>query len=123
MGFLFTRVEYLEASVGVSSKKNIVVPQLLQWHMKDFTYAIEYLKEWIYSELPKPGSLKPMDHGHVMFQEKKSKAHIAKMVEIQTYMATNFVIYCHCKCYISCRIEEYNVYTNTFMINGVIQNN
>ncbi|KAL0740163.1 hypothetical protein Bca4012_081676 [Brassica carinata] len=76
------RVEYLEASVGVSSKKKIIVPQLLQWHMKDFADDIESLLEWIYSQLPRSGSLKAM----VMeCLKRKVKVPLAKMVEIQTY--------------------------------------
>ncbi|WZY90759.1 hypothetical protein YC2023_047494 [Brassica napus] len=76
------RVEYLEASVGVSSKKKIIVPQLLQWHMKDFADDIESLLEWIYSQLPRSGSLKAM----VMeCLKRKAKVPLAKMVEIQTY--------------------------------------
>ncbi|XP_020884842.1 uncharacterized protein LOC9315878 isoform X1 [Arabidopsis lyrata subsp. lyrata] len=76
------RVEYLEASVGVSSKKKIVVPQLLQWHMKDFADDIESLLEWIYSHLPRSGNLK----GMIMeCLKRKAKVPLAKMVEIQTY--------------------------------------
>ena len=76
------RVEYLEASVGVSSKIKIIVPQLLQWHMKDFADDIESLLEWIYSQLPRSGSLKAM----VMeCLKRKAKVPLAKMVEIQTY--------------------------------------
>ncbi|KFK36857.1 hypothetical protein AALP_AA4G180700 [Arabis alpina] len=76
------RVEYLEASIGVSSKKKIVVPQLLQWHMKDFADDIESLLEWIYSQLPRSGNLK----GMVMeCLKRKAKVPLAKMVEIQTY--------------------------------------
>ncbi|KAE8648555.1 hypothetical protein Csa_009247, partial [Cucumis sativus] len=30
------KVEYLEPSVEMTSKKKIMVPKLLQWHMKDF---------------------------------------------------------------------------------------
>ncbi|CAN8317329.1 unnamed protein product [Cochlearia groenlandica] len=76
------RVEYLEASIGVSSKKKIVVPQLLQWHMKDFADDIESLLEWIYSQLPRSGNLKAM----VMeCLKRKSKVPFVKMVEIQTY--------------------------------------
>ncbi|VVB02754.1 unnamed protein product [Arabis nemorensis] len=76
------RVEYLEASIGVSSKKKIVVPQLLQWHMKDFADDIESLLEWIYSQLPRSGNLK----GMVMeCLKRKTKVPLAKMVEIQTY--------------------------------------
>ena len=52
------KVEYLEASVGVTSKKRIMLPKLLQWHMRDFADDIDSLLEWIYSQLPQSGSLK-----------------------------------------------------------------
>ncbi|KAL2539938.1 hypothetical protein Adt_00916 [Abeliophyllum distichum] len=46
------KVEYLEASVGITSKKKILVPKLMQWHMKDFADDMDSLLEWIYSQLP-----------------------------------------------------------------------
>ncbi|KAK9061546.1 hypothetical protein SSX86_018728 [Deinandra increscens subsp. villosa] len=52
------RLEYLDAAVGVISKKKIMVPKLLHWHMKDFADDMESLLEWIYSELPQSRSLK-----------------------------------------------------------------
>ncbi|XP_010554611.1 PREDICTED: uncharacterized protein LOC104824281 isoform X2 [Tarenaya hassleriana] len=76
------RVEYLEASVGVSSKKRIVIPQLLQWNMKDFADDMESLLEWIYSQLPRSGSLKGM---MMECLKRKAKTPLTKMVEIQTY--------------------------------------
>lgn len=76
------KVEYLEASVGVTSKKRIVVPKLLQWHMRDFADDMESLLEWIYSQLPRSGSLKRLimeclDGG--------TKSPINKMVEVQPH--------------------------------------
>ncbi|KAJ8765860.1 hypothetical protein K2173_020376 [Erythroxylum novogranatense] len=74
------KVEYLEASVGVTSKRKIVVPKLLQWNMRDFADDMESMLEWIYSQLPRSGSLK-----RLMMEcfngEKKSR----KLVEIQPY--------------------------------------
>lgn len=52
------KMEYLEASVGVTSKKKIMVPKLMQWHMKDFADDMESLVEWMYSQLPSSCSLK-----------------------------------------------------------------
>ncbi|KAL8143303.1 hypothetical protein V2J09_016335 [Rumex salicifolius] len=47
------KVEYLEAWVGVRrSKKKIVLPKLVRWHMRDFADDLESLVEWIYSQLP-----------------------------------------------------------------------
>ncbi|GMY08506.1 hypothetical protein FCV25MIE_03745 [Fagus crenata] len=76
------KVEYLEASVGVTSKRKIVVPKLLQWHMRDFADDMESLLEWIYSQLPRSGSLK-----RVMMEclNGETRSPITKMVEIQPY--------------------------------------
>ncbi|KAL3838412.1 hypothetical protein ACJIZ3_023003 [Penstemon smallii] len=52
------KVEYLEASVGITSKKKILVPKLMHWHMKDFADDMGSLLEWIYSQLPYTSSLK-----------------------------------------------------------------
>ncbi|KAL7214864.1 hypothetical protein ACSBR1_027111 [Camellia fascicularis] len=74
------KVEYLEASVGVTSKKKIVVPKLLQWHMRDFADDMQSLLEWIYSELPHSGSLKRLIMECLIGE---TKSPIAKMAEIQ----------------------------------------
>ncbi|XP_057978976.1 uncharacterized protein LOC131165321 isoform X2 [Malania oleifera] len=76
------KVEYLEASVGVTSKKKILVPKLLQWHMHDFADGMESLLEWIYSQLPHSGSLKRL---MVECLNGGIKSSISKMVEIQPY--------------------------------------
>lgn len=76
------RLEYLEASVGVTSKKKILVPKLLQWHMRDFADDMESLLEWIYSQLPQSGSVKRLV-GECLNGETKSP--LAKKVEIQPY--------------------------------------
>ncbi|KAI3985137.1 hypothetical protein MKX01_027223 [Papaver californicum] len=52
------KTEYLEASIGVTNKKRIVVPKLLLWYMQDFADDMESLLEWIYSQLPQSGPLK-----------------------------------------------------------------
>ncbi|CAI9273609.1 unnamed protein product [Lactuca saligna] len=80
------RVEYLEASVGVVSKKKmIMIPKLLQWHIKDFADDMESLLEWIYSELPQSGtgSLKRLIMECLNGETKSSPA---KMIEIQPYV-------------------------------------
>ncbi|KAF3433696.1 hypothetical protein FNV43_RR24799 [Rhamnella rubrinervis] len=78
------KVEYLEASVGVTSKKKIVVPKLLQWHMSDFADDMESLVEWIYSQLPRSGSLKRLMM-ECLNGEIKSPRN--KMVEVQPYQS------------------------------------
>ncbi|KAK4579177.1 hypothetical protein RGQ29_029021 [Quercus rubra] len=76
------RVEYLEASVGVTSKRKIIVPKLLQWHMRDFADDMESLLEWIYSQLPRSGSLKRLMMECLNGETRSPRT---KMVEIQPY--------------------------------------
>uniref|UniRef100_A0A803P1J4 DUF547 domain-containing protein n=1 Tax=Cannabis sativa TaxID=3483 RepID=A0A803P1J4_CANSA len=76
------KVEYLEASVGITSRKKIIVPKLLEWYMSDFADDMESLLEWIYSQLPRCGSLK-----RLMMEclNGETKSPINKMVEVQPY--------------------------------------
>ncbi|KAB2631841.1 hypothetical protein D8674_040195 [Pyrus ussuriensis x Pyrus communis] len=76
------KLEYLEASVGVTSKKKIVVPKLLQWNMLDFADGMESLLEWIYSQLPRSGSLKRLI---MECLNGETKSPIIRMVEVQPY--------------------------------------
>ncbi|XVF23908.1 hypothetical protein REPUB_Repub13aG0080200 [Reevesia pubescens] len=76
------RREYLEASVGVTSKRKILVPKLLQWHMRDFADDMESLLEWIYSQLPHSASLKRLIKE---FLNEETKSLMTKMVEVQHY--------------------------------------
>ncbi|XP_070681877.1 LOW QUALITY PROTEIN: uncharacterized protein [Malus domestica] len=76
------KLEYLEASVEVTSKKKIVVPELLQWHMLDFADSMESLLEWIYSQLQRSGSLK---RSIIECLNGETKSPISKMVEVQPY--------------------------------------
>ncbi|KAK4717537.1 hypothetical protein R3W88_015875 [Solanum pinnatisectum] len=78
------KMEYLEASVGVTSKKKVMVPKLMQWHMKDFADDMESLIEWMYSQLPSSCSLKKSMMDCLDAGEKKSLS-LAKMIEVQPY--------------------------------------
>ncbi|CAI9092388.1 OLC1v1027610C1 [Oldenlandia corymbosa var. corymbosa] len=76
------KVEYLEAAVGVTNKKKIMVPKLVEWHMRDFADDMQSLLEWIYSQLPQSGSLKRLIK-ECLNDDRKSS--LAKMIEIQPY--------------------------------------
>lgn len=76
------KVEYLEAAIGITNKRKIIVPKLLQWHMHDFADEMESLVEWIYSQLPRSGSLK---RAMMECLIKETKCPVSKMVEIQPY--------------------------------------
>ena len=72
----------MEASVGVTNKRNILVPKLLQWHMQDFADDMESLLEWIYSQLPRSVSLKRLI---MECLRKETKSLMTKMVEVHHY--------------------------------------
>ncbi|KAL3650144.1 hypothetical protein CASFOL_006547 [Castilleja foliolosa] len=76
------KVEYLEASIGITSRKKILVPKLMQWHMKDFADDMESLLEWIYSQLQYTSSLK-----RLMMECLNGETHSPpqKLIEIQPY--------------------------------------
>ncbi|KAK4772167.1 hypothetical protein SAY86_013942 [Trapa natans] len=76
------KVEYLEASVTVTSKRKIILPKLLQWQMRDFADNLDSLLEWIYSQLPRSGTLKRLI---MECLECRVKSPAAKMVEIRPY--------------------------------------
>ncbi|CAA0809408.1 Protein of unknown function- DUF547 [Striga hermonthica] len=76
------KVEYLEASIGITSRKKILVPKLMQWHMKDFADDMESLLEWIYSQLPYTSSLKRLIMECLNGQTQSPSQ---KLVEIQPY--------------------------------------
>lgn len=76
------KVEYLEASIMVTSKRKIVLPKLLQWHMRDFADDLDSLLEWIYSQLPRSGTLKRLIMECLNCGIKSTAA---KMVEVRPY--------------------------------------
>lgn len=77
------KVEYLEASVGITSKKKISVSKLMHRHTKDFADDMESLLEWIYSQLPITSSLKRLMM-ECLNGETQSPSH--KLIEIQPYV-------------------------------------
>ncbi|PIA39166.1 hypothetical protein AQUCO_02700384v1 [Aquilegia coerulea] len=76
------KVEFLEASVGITSKKKILVPKLLHWHMQDFADNTKSLLEWIYSQLPRSGAVKRLI---MECLDAETRTPVTKMVEIQSY--------------------------------------
>ncbi|XP_021855483.1 uncharacterized protein [Spinacia oleracea] len=76
------KVEYLEASIRVTSKRKVLVPKLLQWHMHDFADDMESLIEWIYSQLPPNGILKKAIM-ECLYEDRKFPT--GKMIEIVPY--------------------------------------
>ncbi|XP_049934187.1 uncharacterized protein LOC116256328 isoform X3 [Nymphaea colorata] len=78
------KTEFLQASIGVTIKKRIVLPKLLYWYMRDFADDLESLLEWIYSQLPRTTSLRKSIMDCLKGERKWP---IQKMVELQPYVS------------------------------------
>ncbi|CAA6656809.1 unnamed protein product [Spirodela intermedia] len=76
------KTEYLEASVHITSKRRILLPKLLYWHMKDFADDVDSLVEWVYSQLPRSGPLKKSMMECLKGDRKQG---VGKLVEILSY--------------------------------------
>ncbi|CAI9774021.1 unnamed protein product [Fraxinus pennsylvanica] len=79
------KVEYLEASVGITSKKKILVPKLMQWYMKDFADDMDSLLEWIYSQLPHTTSSNSSLKRLIMECLVNGETNKSQLLEIQPY--------------------------------------
>jgi len=44
--------EYLQAAVGISRDKKLVLPKLLDWYLLDFAKDLESLVDWVCLQLP-----------------------------------------------------------------------
>lgn len=64
------------------STPKLVLPKLLQWHMREFVDGMESLLEWIYSQLPQSVSVKRLV-GECLNSE--TKFPVTKKVKIQLY--------------------------------------
>lgn len=53
-----SKLEYLQASLIVTSNKKIAMPELLLRNMHDFAQDLDSLVEWICQQLPTSGSLR-----------------------------------------------------------------
>lgn len=53
-----SKLEYLQASIIVTTTKRIAIPELLLRHMNDFAEDLDSLIEWICQQLPTSGTLR-----------------------------------------------------------------
>lgn len=53
-----TKLEYLQASIVVTSTKRIALPELLIQNMHEYGKDMESLVEWVCHQLPTSGSLR-----------------------------------------------------------------
>ncbi|OIT30346.1 hypothetical protein A4A49_14943 [Nicotiana attenuata] len=67
-----SKLEYLQASLIVTSTKKIAIPELLLRNMNDFAQDLDSLVEWICQQLPTSGSLRKsiVDCSEVLMEAK-----------------------------------------------------
>lgn len=53
-----SKLEYLQASIVVTSTRRLMVPKLLLWNMPNFANDKDLLVEWVCNQLPTSGSLR-----------------------------------------------------------------
>lgn len=53
-----SKLEYLQASIVVTSTRKLMVPKLLLWNMPNFANDKDLLVEWVCNQLPTSGSLR-----------------------------------------------------------------
>lgn len=53
-----SKLEFLQASIVVTSTRRLVIPKLLLWNMPNFANDRDLLVEWVCNQLPTSGSLR-----------------------------------------------------------------
>lgn len=53
-----SKLEYLQASIVVTSTRRLMVPKLLLWNMPNFANGKDLLVDWVCNQLPTSGSLR-----------------------------------------------------------------
>lgn len=44
--------DYLQAAVGITKTKKLIIPKLLDWYLHDFAKDLESLLDWVCLQLP-----------------------------------------------------------------------
>ncbi|ESQ48777.1 hypothetical protein EUTSA_v10020556mg [Eutrema salsugineum] len=79
------RTEYLEASIGISGRKKIVIPRFLHTRMRDFAEDEGSLVEWICSQLPPIQRCLQLKETAIEWLNKNSESPLNKLVEVRTH--------------------------------------
>lgn len=79
------RTEYLEASIGVSGRKKIVIPRFLQKRLRDFAEDEGSLIEWICNQLPPVQRCLQLKETAVEWLNKKGESQLKKMIEVRSH--------------------------------------
>jgi len=79
------RTEYLEASIGVSGRKKIVIPRFLHKRLRDFAEDEGSLIEWICSQLPPAQRCFQLKETAMEGLNKKSESQLKKLIEVRSH--------------------------------------
>ncbi|CAF1704227.1 unnamed protein product [Brassica oleracea] len=79
------RTEYLEASIGISGRKKIVIPRFLHKRFRDFAEDEGSLVEWICSQLPPVQRCLQVKETAVEWLKKKGESSLNKLVEVRPH--------------------------------------
>ncbi|XP_010486974.1 PREDICTED: uncharacterized protein LOC104765019 [Camelina sativa] len=80
------RTEYLEASIGISGRKKIMIPSFLQKRLRDFAEDEGSLVEWICSQLPPVQRCLQLKETAMEWLNKKgTEAQLKKLVEVRAH--------------------------------------
>lgn len=79
------RTEYLEASIGISGRKKIVIPRFLQKRMHNFADDEGSLVEWICSQLPPLQRCLQLKETVIEWLNKKNESPLNKLIEVRPH--------------------------------------
>ncbi|KAE8723337.1 nuclear transcription factor Y subunit B-6-like [Hibiscus syriacus] len=72
--------DYLQAAVGMSRTKKLILPKLLDWYLLDFAKDLESLLDWVCLQLPNE-----MRNEVVKCLERKGKEPLSQIVQLMPY--------------------------------------
>ncbi|CAH8359922.1 unnamed protein product [Eruca vesicaria subsp. sativa] len=79
------RTEYLEASIGITGRKKIVIPRFLHKRLRDFAEDEGTLVEWICSQLPPGQRNLQLKETAMEWLNKQSVSSLNKLIEVRPH--------------------------------------
>ncbi|KAF2547796.1 hypothetical protein F2Q70_00023551 [Brassica cretica] len=79
------RSEYLEASIGISGRKKIVIPRFLHKRLRDFADDEGTLVEWICRQLPQGQRCLQLKETAMEWLKKQSESSLNKLIEVRPH--------------------------------------
>ncbi|CDY42153.1 BnaC05g40660D [Brassica napus] len=79
------RTEYLEASIGISGRKKIVIPRFLHKRLRDFADDEGTLVEWICRQLPPGQRCLQLKETAMEWLKKQSESSLNKLIEVRPH--------------------------------------